>query len=139
MQRILIVEDEPDMADMIGFQLQRAGYEVIQAHDGIEGNEAAWRECPDLIVLDIMLPQAASPENLPLRPVDRNRARHRLSRHQSGGMIMRVVERPPTRARRWTRLWRPLVRRFGGMMPAGRIHCRFSRRRTFSPGQQHDE
>jgi len=56
MQRILIVEDEPDMADMIGFQLQRAGYEVIQAHDGIEGNEAAWRECPDLIVLDIMLP-----------------------------------------------------------------------------------
>jgi len=56
MQRILIVEDELDMADMIGFNLERAGYEVIKAHDGIEGTEAARRECPDLIVLDIMLP-----------------------------------------------------------------------------------
>ena len=57
MQRILIVEDEPDMADMIGFNLQRAGFEVCQAHDGIEATEAAMRECPDLMVLDIMLPQ----------------------------------------------------------------------------------
>jgi len=56
MQRILIVEDELDMADMIAFNLKRAGYEVIKAHDGIEGTEAARRVCPDLIVLDIMLP-----------------------------------------------------------------------------------
>lgn len=57
MQRILIVEDELDMADMVGFNLQRAGYEVSKAHDGVEATEAAKRECPDLIVLDIMLPQ----------------------------------------------------------------------------------
>jgi two-component system phosphate regulon response regulator PhoB len=56
MQRILIVEDEQDIADLIGFNLERAGFEVIKAHDGIEGTEAAFREIPDLIVLDLMLP-----------------------------------------------------------------------------------
>lgn len=56
MHRILIVEDEQDIADLIGFNLQRAGYEVMKAHDGIEGTEAAKRERPDLIVLDLMLP-----------------------------------------------------------------------------------
>ena len=57
MQRILIVEDELDVADMIGFSLQRAGYGVIKAYDGVEGTETAKRERPDLIVLDIMLPR----------------------------------------------------------------------------------
>lgn len=56
MHRILIVEDEQDIADLIGFNLQRAGYEVLKAHDGIEGTETALRERPDLIVLDLMLP-----------------------------------------------------------------------------------
>ena len=56
MQRILIVEDEQDIADLIGFNLQRAGFEVLKAHDGITGTEIALRERPDLIVLDLMLP-----------------------------------------------------------------------------------
>ena len=56
MHRILIVEDERDIADLIAFNLQRAGYEVIKAHDGIEGTEVALRERPDLILLDLMLP-----------------------------------------------------------------------------------
>lgn len=56
MHRILIVEDEQDIADLIGFNLQRAGYEVLKAHDGLEGTEMAKRERPDLIVLDLMLP-----------------------------------------------------------------------------------
>ena len=56
MHRILIVEDERDIADLIGFNLQRAGYEVIKAHDGVEGTELALRERPDLILLDLMLP-----------------------------------------------------------------------------------
>jgi two-component system phosphate regulon response regulator PhoB len=56
MHRILIIEDEQDIADLIGFNLQRAGYEVIKAHDGIEGTEVALRERPDLILLDLMLP-----------------------------------------------------------------------------------
>ena len=56
MNRILIVEDERDIADLIGFNLTRAGYEVIKAYDGVEGTEVALRERPDLIVLDLMLP-----------------------------------------------------------------------------------
>lgn len=56
MHRILIVEDEQDIADLIGFNLQRAGYEVLKAHDGVIGTETALRERPDLIILDLMLP-----------------------------------------------------------------------------------
>jgi two-component system phosphate regulon response regulator PhoB len=56
MQRVLIVEDEVDIADLIMFNLQRSGYEVLKAHDGIAGTEIAIRERPDLIVLDLMLP-----------------------------------------------------------------------------------
>jgi two-component system phosphate regulon response regulator PhoB len=56
MRRILIVEDEQDIADLIGFNLQRAGFDVLKAHDGISGTEIALRERPDLIVLDLMLP-----------------------------------------------------------------------------------
>lgn len=56
MHRILIVEDEQDIADLIGFNLQRGGFQVLKAHDGVEGTEIALRERPDLIVLDLMLP-----------------------------------------------------------------------------------
>jgi two-component system phosphate regulon response regulator PhoB len=56
MHQILVVEDERDIADLIGFNLQRAGYEVLKAHDGITGTEIAQRERPDLIILDLMLP-----------------------------------------------------------------------------------
>ena len=56
MQRILIVEDEQDIADLIAFNLKRSGFDVSQAHDGIDGLETALRERPDLIVLDLMLP-----------------------------------------------------------------------------------
>ncbi len=56
MHRILIVEDEQDIADLIGFNLQRAGFEVLKAHDGITGTDLALHERPDLIVLDLMLP-----------------------------------------------------------------------------------
>ena len=56
MHKILIVEDERDIADLIGFNLERHGYSILKAHDGIAGTEMALRERPDLIVLDLMLP-----------------------------------------------------------------------------------
>lgn len=56
MQRILIVEDERDIADLIGFNLERAGYVVMKAYDGITGARMAIQERPDLIILDLMLP-----------------------------------------------------------------------------------
>lgn len=56
MQKILIVEDERDVADLVAFNLERAGYETTVAHDGIAGLEQAFKNPPDLIVLDLMLP-----------------------------------------------------------------------------------
>ena len=56
MKRILIIEDERDIADLIGFNLERAGYEVSKAHDGITGSAMAISDNPDLVILDLMLP-----------------------------------------------------------------------------------
>lgn len=56
MQRILVIEDERDIADLIGFNLERAGYEVLKAHDGISGAGMALHNQPDLVILDLMLP-----------------------------------------------------------------------------------
>lgn len=56
MQKILIVEDEPDVAELVAWNLERAGFEAIIAHDGLIGLEKALAELPDLILLDLMLP-----------------------------------------------------------------------------------
>jgi len=55
-KRILIVEDEPDMAELVALRLRREGYEVEVAHDGQEGLRRARAQPPDLVVLDVMLP-----------------------------------------------------------------------------------
>jgi two-component system phosphate regulon response regulator PhoB len=56
MQTVLVVEDERDIADLVGFNLERAGLRVVKVHDGIHAAQAAIDEEADLIVLDIMLP-----------------------------------------------------------------------------------
>lgn len=56
MLRILIVEDEVDIAELVAFNLERQGYEALQAHDGIRGVKMALDQQPDLIILDMMLP-----------------------------------------------------------------------------------
>jgi len=55
--RVLIVEDEPDTLQLLKESLESEGYEVITATDGIEGEEKAHRENPDIIILDILLPK----------------------------------------------------------------------------------
>src|SRR3954470_16801928 len=54
--RILLIEDERDLTDVLTYNLQREGYETIVAHDGQEGLRKAQTLLPDLILLDIMLP-----------------------------------------------------------------------------------
>ena len=54
--RILVVDDEPNIVDILRFNLQREGYEVITAYDGPEGLDKARHQAPDLILLDVMLP-----------------------------------------------------------------------------------
>ena len=53
---ILVVEDERDVADLISFNLERAGYRIMLAHDGLSGQEMALHDRPDLVILDLMLP-----------------------------------------------------------------------------------
>lgn len=55
-QKILIVEDEKDIRELIHFHLYRSGYEVIEASSGDEGFEKIVNLKPDLVLLDIMLP-----------------------------------------------------------------------------------
>jgi len=55
-KRILVVDDERDLVELIGLNLQRNGYEVITAHDGNTGLEMARKQSPDLIVMDVMMP-----------------------------------------------------------------------------------
>lgn len=57
--RILIIEDERDLTDVLSYNLQREGYEPLVAHDGLEGLRKAQTLLPDLIILDLMLPGMA--------------------------------------------------------------------------------
>ncbi len=56
MKKVLIVEDEPDMVELLRWNLEKEGYRVEAARDGIAALEAARRFGPDLVVLDLMLP-----------------------------------------------------------------------------------
>ncbi len=56
-KRILLVDDEESLVDMVKMRLEASGYEVIPAYDGPEGLELARKERPDLIILDLMLPK----------------------------------------------------------------------------------
>lgn len=53
---ILVVEDEPSISEVVGLYLQRAGYRVIFARDGLEAQVKIESRPPDLIVMDLMLP-----------------------------------------------------------------------------------
>lgn len=55
--KILIVDDEPDILEFINYNLKREGFKVYQAISGRDAIETAKKEIPDLILLDIMLPE----------------------------------------------------------------------------------
>ncbi|MDB6168669.1 MAG: two component transcriptional regulator, winged helix family [Verrucomicrobia bacterium] len=55
--KILIVDDEPDALEVLGFKLREAGFAPIFAADGLKGLAAVRAERPDLVVLDLMLPE----------------------------------------------------------------------------------
>src|SRR3954471_21149094 len=54
--RILIIEDERGLTDVLSYNLNREGYETSVAHDGQEGLRKAQMQLPDIILLDLMLP-----------------------------------------------------------------------------------
>lgn len=57
MAKILVVDDEPDAVELVEFNLKNAGFEVVTAADGAEALKKARLSLPDLIVLDLMLPE----------------------------------------------------------------------------------
>lgn len=56
-KKVLFIEDEDELVNLVKMRLGTAGYNVISAFDGLEGLEMARRERPDLILLDIVLPK----------------------------------------------------------------------------------
>jgi two-component system response regulator VicR len=56
-RKILIVDDEKNIVDILKFNLNKEGFETIEAYDGKQALEMVERENPDLILLDIMLPE----------------------------------------------------------------------------------
>jgi len=56
-KRILVVDDEADLVDMLKMRLEVNNYDVITAYDGQEALDKARKEKPDLIILDLMLPK----------------------------------------------------------------------------------
>jgi two-component system phosphate regulon response regulator PhoB len=54
--KILIIEDERDLCEILEYNLQREGYTTLVANDGMEGLRKAQMQLPDLILLDLMLP-----------------------------------------------------------------------------------
>ena len=70
-ERILIVEDEPSLTDVLSYNLQREGYDVTVVHDGREGLRKALTLVPDLVILDLMLPGISGLEVCRLLRADR--------------------------------------------------------------------
>lgn len=54
---VLIADDDPDIRDLVGFRLERAGCKVIRAADGEEALRLAEQTPPDICVLDVMMPK----------------------------------------------------------------------------------
>ncbi|HSO00119.1 MAG TPA: response regulator [Candidatus Nanopelagicales bacterium] len=62
MQRILVIEDEPALLKVLDYNLRQAGYEVLTAGRGEEGIRLAHEGRPDLVLLDLMLPDVSGTE-----------------------------------------------------------------------------
>ena len=56
-KRILVVDDEPDFVSIVKKNLEKAGFAVDVAYDGVEGMEKVEQNPPDAIVLDVMMPE----------------------------------------------------------------------------------
>jgi DNA-binding response OmpR family regulator len=56
MTTVLVVDDDPDVCDLVAYKLRKSGYEVRSATDGDEAISAVAEQLPDLVLLDIMMP-----------------------------------------------------------------------------------
>ncbi|QOX77818.1 response regulator transcription factor [Trichlorobacter lovleyi] len=92
MKKVLIVEDERDLAELLAYNLEKEGYQALVTGTGVEGLETARRELPDLILLDLMLPGMMGTEVCSaLRHSDKTRGIPVLMLTARGDEIDRVV------------------------------------------------
>lgn len=56
-QKILIIEDDPDILEFVSFNLRKEGFEVFTAKDGVKGVQTCVQVRPDLVLLDVMMPR----------------------------------------------------------------------------------
>ncbi|MFH1239227.1 MAG: response regulator [bacterium] len=56
-KKILVIDDEPHIVKIIASRLKASGYEVVTAADGEEALKKTLRECPDLVLVDILMPK----------------------------------------------------------------------------------
>ncbi|MFV0564390.1 MAG: response regulator transcription factor [Flavobacteriaceae bacterium] len=55
--KILLVDDEPDILEIVGYNLSNEGYQIITAENGSQGVKKAKKELPQLIIMDVMMPE----------------------------------------------------------------------------------
>lgn len=55
--KILLVDDEPDILEIVGYNLSNAGYKIITGENGVEAVDKAIKHKPHLIILDVMMPK----------------------------------------------------------------------------------
>jgi two-component system phosphate regulon response regulator PhoB len=73
--RILVVDDEPEAVELVEFNLKQAGFDVVSAGDGVEALKKSRETSPQLIVLDVMLPEVDGMEICKTLRRDKNTAR----------------------------------------------------------------
>ncbi|MBC6439234.1 MAG: response regulator [Rhodospirillales bacterium] len=74
-KRVLIAEDEPNIVESLSFLLERAGYDVAVVSDGKSALDTALSDTPDVMILDVMLPELDGYEILRRVRVDQNAGR----------------------------------------------------------------
>lgn len=105
LRRVLVVEDNDDVRDMIRLYLEHAGLEVLQAADGKGGLEIALRERPDLVLMDLGLPgldgitlaraiRAEDPERRMRLVAMSGYAREQLGERAEPGLVDRWLLKP---------------------------------------------
>jgi DNA-binding response OmpR family regulator len=71
-KKILVVEDDDEIRELICFKLRGAGYDVVDANDGEQGLELALRSDPDLAIIDWMMPRMSGVETVTAMRADDN-------------------------------------------------------------------
>ena len=55
--KVLLVDDEPDILEIVGYNLEMEGFQVLTAKNGVDAIKKAMKELPHLIIMDVMMPE----------------------------------------------------------------------------------